>query len=105
MPPGRPLRSVSLPATANSQNSVSNSVTDTCPSTSSTWLSRIEVTSSPGARRLSSASRCAYAYRSSMPSRVLGSGIRPSASGAGRSRTASRASAVPPAGSNFADTA
>ena len=103
--PGRPLRIVSLPATANSQNMFSNSSTDTRPPSSSTCASRIDITSSPGRRRLASASRCAYAYRSGMPSRVRGSGIRPLASGAGRSASASAAIGVPRDGSNAADAA
>ena len=103
--PGRPLRSVSFPATANSQNMFSNSATDTWPPSSSAWASRIDITSSPGRRRFSSASRWAYAYRSGMPSRVRGSGIRPPLSRAGRTASASLAIGVPRAGSNSADEA
>ena len=40
-----------------------------------------------------------------MPSRVRGSGIRPSASGTGRTDSASRAMGVPCAGSNSAEEA
>ena len=110
--PGRPLRRVSLPATANSQNMFSNSSAETRPPSSSPlgslspdWASRIDITSSPGRRRFSCASRCAYAYRSGMPSRVRGSGIRPPGPGAGRSASASRAIGVPPDGSNSAEVA
>ncbi|HEX2744306.1 MAG TPA: MFS transporter [Streptosporangiaceae bacterium] len=57
--PGRPLRSVSLPATANSQNMFSNSAGETWPPSppSSAWASRIDITSSPGRRRFSCARR------------------------------------------------
>ena len=57
--PGSPLRSVSFPATANSQNMFSNSASDTWPPSSSDWASRIDITSSPGRRRFSRASRWA----------------------------------------------
>jgi hypothetical protein len=55
-PPGSPLRSVSLPATANSQNMFSNSASLTWPPSSSTCASRTDMTSVPGERRFSSAS-------------------------------------------------
>jgi NAD(P)H-binding len=58
-----------------------------------------------GRRRFSPASRCAYAYRSGMPSRVRGSGMRPRESAAGRSALASRAMGGPLEESNSADEA